>query len=216
MLELRNLARPPMLKPASLTLPQGECGVIMGASGSGKSLLARAIVDLDPNEGTVRWGKHVREATPAPQWRRLIAYVPAETGWWAADVATHFPADAPDRARLKDWITAVELKPDILERQVSHLSTGERQRLALVRALVMAPELLILDEPTGALDAKSRKKVEALMQELLAEGRTLLLITHDAAQARRLGQHFWRMEAGRLTPAPPPEPEPADQAEAPA
>ncbi len=216
MLQVRDLARPPMLKPASFTLPEGTCGVIMGASGSGKSLLARAIVDLDPNEGTVRWRDHVREATPAPHWRRLVAYVPAETGWWAADVATHFPADAPARAHMEDWITTLGLKPDILARQVSHLSTGERQRLALVRALIMAPEMLILDEPTGALDAASRNRVETLMRELLNEGRTLLLITHDAAQARRLGQHFWRLEAGRLTPSSPPEPEPANHAEPPA
>ena len=201
MLQVRALSRLPMLQPVTLTLPQGACGVIMGASGSGKSLLARAIVDLDPNEGTVRWRDTAREATPAPHWRRLVAYVPAESGWWAPTVAAHFPADAPDRAHLEDWITAVGLTPDILSRQAAHLSTGERQRLALVRALIMAPELLILDEPTGALDAASRQKVEALMHELLEEGRTLLLITHDTAQARRLGQHFWRMQAGKLTPA---------------
>ena len=85
------------------------------------------------------------------------------------------------------------------------LSSGQKQRLALIRALTMRPEALILDEPTGALDAQSRARVEELLRALLAEGRTLVLITHDAAQARRLGTHFWRMEAGRLSPMTAPE-----------
>ena len=198
MLELRGLARAPLLQPVNLTLPEGACGVIMGASGSGKTVLARAIVDLDPNAGTVRWRGQARERVPAPRWRRMIGYVPAETGWWAARVAAHFPADAPDAARLEDWLAALELDRAILQQPVAHLSSGQKQRLALVRALVMRPEVLILDEPTGALDAESRARVEALLRALLEEGRTLLLITHDAGQARRLGTHFWRMEAGRL------------------
>ena len=97
------------------------------------------------------------------------------------------------------WLETVGLAPDVLRRRVAHLSSGERQRLALVRALVMRPELLILDEPTGALDAENTARVEALLKALLEGGMTLLLITHDAAQARRLGRRFWRMEAGRLT-----------------
>lgn len=198
MLELRGVARPPLLQPVNLRLPEGACGIIMGASGSGKTVLARAIVDLDPTMGTVHWRGQTREEVPAPRWRRMIGYVPAETGWWAADVAAHFPADAPDAERLVEWLAALGLDRAILQQPVAHLSSGQKQRLALVRALVMRPEALILDEPTGALDAESRTRVEALLKELLAAGRTLLLITHDAAQARRLGTHFWRMEAGRL------------------
>jgi len=199
MLEVVALARPGLLHPATLRLEQGECGVIMGPSGSGKSLLARAIVDLDPNEGSVRWGGRARESMPAPAWRRLVGYVPAEPGWWAERAGAHFPADAPDAARVVAWLEAVGLTPDVLRRRVAHLSSGERQRLALVRALVMRPELLILDEPTGALDAASTARVEELLKTLLEGGMTLLLITHDAAQAARLGRRFWRMEAGRLS-----------------
>ena len=200
MLELRALARPPLLRPVHLTLPKGACGVVMGASGSGKTVLARAIVDLDPSEGLVRWRGQAREDMPASQWRRLIGYVPAESGWWAPKVAAHFPADAPDRKRLAEWLVAVGLDEAILHQPVAHLSSGQKQRLALARALIMRPEVLILDEPTAALDAANRARTEALLQELMAQGRTLLLITHDAAQARRLGTHFWRMEAGRLAP----------------
>ena len=205
MLEVRALARPPLLQPVNMTLPEGACGVIMGASGSGKTVLARAIVDLDPNEGEARWRGRSRASMPAPQWRRMIGYVPAETGWWAAEVAAHFPPDAPEKARLVEWLAALGLDKSILRRAVAHLSSGQKQRLALARALIMRPEALILDEPTGALDAESRERVETLLRGLLAEGRTLLLITHDAGQARRLGTHFWRMAAGRLSSMPAPK-----------
>ncbi len=200
MLEVTGLARPGLLRPVNMRLEQGTCGVIMGPSGSGKSLLARAIVDLDPNEGSVRWGGRVREEMPAPAWRRLVAYVPAEPGWWAERAAAHFPPDAPDAARTVAWLEAVGLAPEVLERRLAQLSSGERQRLALVRALVMRPELLILDEPTGALDAENTARVEDLLKALLEGGLTLLLITHDPAQAARLGERFWRMEAGQLSP----------------
>ncbi len=196
MLEVRQLARPGLLHPATLSISAGECGVVMGQSGAGKSVLARAIADLDPNEGDVLWQGQSRNAMPAPQWRRLVAYVPAESGWWAQRVGEHFVH--PDNA--DDLLTAVGLTTEAMNWSISRTSSGERQRLALVRALAMQPQALVLDEPTSALDASSRQKVEALLQRLLGEGVAILLITHDAAQARRLGSRFWRMEQGRLEP----------------
>ena len=192
MLRLENLSRPG-LTPVSLRLPAGACGVIMGASGAGKTLLARAIVDLDPNDGEAFWKDRARSAMPACQWRRLIGYVPAQSGWWADRVGEHFlkPVAA-------DTLSAVSLPPDALDWPVARLSNGEKQRLALLRALVADPEMLILDEPTAALDDETKERVEALLQQRLEDGLTLLLITHDKAQARRLGRHFWRFDSGRL------------------
>ena len=196
MLEILDIARPGLLEPVRLSLPPGECGVIMGASGSGKSLLARAIADLDPNEGDARWKGASRNAMPAYEWRGLVGYVPAEPGWWAERVGDHFPHPGEMDALL----AAVGLPEDAMHWLVARASSGERQRLALIRALAHAPEALILDEPTSALDEAARARVEALLKRLLKEGLALLLITHDAAQAARLGRRFWRMERGRLTP----------------
>ncbi len=193
MLRIENLSRP-WLHPVSLKLEAGACGIIMGPSGSGKTLLARAIADLDPNEGEVCWRGTARRAVPAPHWRRLIGYVPAESGWWADKVEEHFAA-APDPAAL---IAATGLDPRALGWPVARLSSGEKQRLALARALQLAPEVLILDEPTSALDAASKERVEALLMEKKRAGLTLLIITHDTGQASRLGDVFWRIEAGRV------------------
>ncbi len=192
-LRIENLTRP-RLEPVSLRLEEGRCGVIMGPSGSGKTLLARAIVDLDPNGGEVFWKDARRSRTPAPQWRRMIGYVPAETGWWADHVGDHFPFEE-DPAPL---LEATGLPAKALEWPVSRLSSGERQRLALARALLVRPPALILDEPTSALDAASKKKVEALLKKRQKAGLTLLVITHDRAQAKRIGDAFWRIENGRV------------------
>ena len=194
MLKIENLARPG-LKPVSLMLPAGAIGVLTGPSGSGKSLFARAVVDLDPNTGEIWWKGRARSAMPAPQWRRLVGYVPAESGWWAERVGAHFKA--PDA--MRPMLEAVGLPADAMDWPVSRTSTGERQRLALLRALEAEPEVLFLDEPTSALDAETAARVEALLLERRRAGLTLMIITHDPAQASRLGDIFWRIEKGAIT-----------------
>ncbi|MCH7539313.1 MAG: ATP-binding cassette domain-containing protein, partial [Proteobacteria bacterium] len=72
-------------------LESGECVALTGPSGSGKTLLLRALADLDPNEGRVTLDGAARERFPAPHWRRLVGYLPVESGWWADLVGDHFP-----------------------------------------------------------------------------------------------------------------------------
>ena len=132
--------------------------------------------------GQVSLAGVARERMPASAWRRLVTYVAAESGWWEEGVAAHF-ADL-DAARA--LLPRVRLDPALLQARVAQLSTGERQRLALLRAVVQRPRFLLLDEPTAALDAASREGVEQLLQALKAEGLGLLVVSHDAGQARRL------------------------------
>ncbi len=197
MLRTENLSRP-WLEPVNIRLPEGRIGVVMGRSGSGKTLLARAIVDLDPNAGEVWWKDVRRSAVPAPQWRRLVGYVPAESGWWADRVGEHFD----NKENIAALLEAVAMPADALDWPVSRLSSGERQRLALARALARRPEVLILDEPTSALDEATKENVEALLLSKREEGMTLLVITHDPGQAERLGDVFWRIEKGRVEETP--------------
>lgn len=197
MLSLHELATP-IVGPVSLTIPAGDCCVVQGASGAGKSLLLRAIADLDPATGEVTLDGTPRARWTAPDWRRQVALVPANSGWWAADVAAHFDEAASDRtARL---LEALGLSA-ALGWEVARLSTGERQRLALVRALAHQPRALLLDEPTAALDTGATAAVEALVGDCLAQGMAVLLITHDAAQAARLGDRRYEMAQGRLMEA---------------
>lgn len=193
LLAVRGLARPG-LAPASFDLAAGECLAVAGPSGAGKSLLLRAIADLDPNDGELTLDRRSRDAMPAPAWRRVVAYLPAESGWWGDRVGDHF-ADWSAAAPLAE---ALGLPADCRNWPVARLSTGERQRLALARALALEPRVLLLDEPTSALDPESRDAVEALVRRHLERGGAALWVTHDAEQAARVARRRMAMEAGRL------------------
>lgn len=197
-LRLRDL-RSPLAGPFDLSLDAGECVAVTGPSGSGKSLFLRMIADLDPHEGEVWLDGRPRRAMAPPDWRRHATYLAAESGWWADEVAAHF---APARLDAAGALAGrLGLKPELLAGPVLRLSTGERQRLALLRGLVLDPPVLLLDEPTGPLDEASVVRVEALLRERLDAGAALLLVTHDPAQAARLGRRRFRMAQGRLEPA---------------
>lgn len=183
--------------PFDLEVAGGECVAITGASGSGKSVFLRMIADLDPNEGEVLLDGAARDAMPAPAWRRRVVYAAAEPGWWSEAVEEHFPA----RAAALALAPRLGLTEAHLAGPVARLSTGERQRLALIRALTAEPDALLLDEPTGPLDADSTARVEALLAERLAAGLAILLVTHNVAQALRLGHRRLHMAERRLQPA---------------
>ena len=180
-----------------MSITAGECVALSGPSGSGKSLFLRAIADLDPCEGEVRLGSVTRETMPAPAWRRQVIYVAAESGWWADAVGAHF--ENPDAAAKT--VEDVALPREALGWPVSRLSTGERQRLALVRALALTPKVLLLDEPTSGVDPESTLRVERLLSRALARGTAVLLVTHDRDQASRMADRHMTMARGRLSPA---------------
>ena len=198
MLTVRALSRPG-LPTVSFDLDDGECIAVRGVSGSGKTLLLRAIADLDPNFGTVALDGRSREAMPAPHWRRLVTYVSSEPGWWADTVGAHF-IDWPVAQPL---IEAVGLPMGCRDWAVPRLSTGERQRLGLVRALVLRPKVLLLDEPTSGLDRDTVVSVERLIADHLSRGASAAWVTHDAAQARRVARRcLWIDRDGATEPTP--------------
>ncbi|MBP2292000.1 ABC transporter ATP-binding protein [Azospirillum rugosum] len=198
MLTVRDLSNR-VLQPACFRVDAGECVAVQGPSGAGKSVLLRAVADLDPAAGEVRLDGALREEMTAPEWRRRVTYLAAESGWWSDRVADHFsPADTPRAAPL---VEALGLPGEALGWPVSRLSTGERQRLALVRALVQEPRVLLLDEPTGALDLDATHRVEGLLRDALARGMGVLIVTHSPDQADRLAKRRLRVEAGRVREA---------------
>jgi putative ABC transport system ATP-binding protein len=171
-----------LLKPVSFNLSAGECIVVQGPSGGGKTLLLRALADLDPNEGEVYLEGRDRVTMSGPAWRRQVGYLPAEPGWWTETVGAHF-ADWPAALSVARQVGFVG---DPADWPVARLSTGERLRLALVRALIVGPKVLLLDEPTAALDPASVEAVEALVATRRKQGLAVVWVTHDLAQARRI------------------------------
>jgi UDP-glucose/iron transport system ATP-binding protein len=188
--ELRN----GLAGPFTFSVGAGECLAITGASGAGKTVMLRMIADLDPHEGTVVFDGTDRATLPAPQWRGLAALVPARSGWWDDTVAAHFH---PENEVARRALAADLLLPEALfARSIEEASTGERQRLALMRALLGEPRLLLLDEPTASLDPESTGAVEAVISRRLAAGTTVIWVTHDAAQASRIGDTTLHMRTG--------------------
>lgn len=184
------------LQPVSMEIPDG-CGLaILGPSGSGKTLLLRAIADLDPSAGTVVAEPLRRDRVPAPVWRRHVAYLPAESGWWSDTIGDHM-----DGAASRALLSRLGLPEEALDWPVARPSSGERHRLALVRALSRNPRVLLLDEPTAALDPAATALVEAELAARLGEGVSLLLVTHDPDQAARLGLPVRRMSGRSLAAA---------------
>lgn len=197
-LRIVNL-RSPIAGPFDLTLSAGECVAITGPSGSGKSLFLRMVADLDPSEGEVYLDGAERRGMTAPAWRHRVVYNAAEPGWWSETVADHFRGTAIEFALAT--APKLGLAPAQLGGLVVRLSTGERQRLALIRALALEPPILLLDEPTGSLDETSTQRVEALLRERLAAGTTIAMVTHSPEQAARLGHRHLRMADRQLVPA---------------
>ena len=180
--------------PFDLSVEAGGCAAITGPSGSGKSLFLRMIADLDDHQGEAFLDGEAQSTTPPAAWRRKVAYVAADSGWWADAVADHFkPALLPAARALAARLT---LAPELIDGLVARLSSGERQRLSIIRALVGDPPALLLDEPTASLDEASTAAVEAVLAERLASGSSLVLVTHNPAQAERLGTRRWRMHPG--------------------
>ncbi len=186
------------LGPVDLRLQAGELVQLTGASGAGKSLLLRAIADLDPNQGQVRLDDRGREAITPTDWRRQVAYVPAETAWWGLEVAEHLPMGW-ERSQAQAWLTRFALPEDALEWDVERLSSGERQRLGLPRAFLNRPRVLLLDEPTANLDLENTLRIERAVRAYLADtGGGALWVSHDTLQRNRLGGRILEIQAGRL------------------
>lgn len=167
---------------------------LTASSGAGKSRFFRAIADLVVNVGEVSLGDIKRTDISAPEWRRLVRYVSSEPAWWEATARAHFPAD-PTVTSLAEQFG---LAPALFDSPMDQLSSGERQRFGLVRAMVDNPPVLLLDEPTAALDSDSCKRVEAELLARAGDGCIVFIISHSDAQIERIADTVLTIEDGKV------------------
>jgi len=190
-----------LLHEVDLAIPADRTTVVVGPSGAGKSTLLRLCNRLEvPSEGTVSYrGTSLADLDPR-QHRRCVGMVFQRPVLFPGSAADNLRAADPDadHAALVDVLDAVGLDAALLERAADALSGGEAQRLCIARALLTSPEALLLDEPTSALDEDSRDEVEGLADRLRERGVTLVWITHDQAQAARLGDNVVALREGRV------------------
>jgi ABC-type multidrug transport system ATPase subunit len=181
--------------PLSIDIRAGECVCLSGPSGSGKTTLLRAIADLDIHDGRVLLDNAESASFRGSEWRRRVGMLPAESAWWYDRVGEHF--EVVDEQALAQ----LGFDPDIVERKIARLSTGERQRLALLRLLAGRPRALLLDEPTASLDPKSARRAEQLVAQYRQHERVpVLWVSHDPRQMKRVCDRRLHLLAGQLQP----------------
>ncbi|NUU02371.1 ABC transporter ATP-binding protein [Herbaspirillum robiniae] len=173
-----------LVGPVSFLLAKGQCLCVTGPSGAGKTRLLRLLADLDEGRGEVFLDGVARSAFTAPQWRARVLYQAAESSWWLPSVIAHFRPEQHDEA--VQLASRLGLGAERLAADVTQLSTGERQRALLVRSLLKKPDVLLLDEPSSALDAGNVARMEALLLEKMQGGLAMLLVTHSREQETRL------------------------------
>jgi putative ABC transport system ATP-binding protein len=223
-IELRGVSRrydggPPALDDVSLTVEAGESVAILGPSGSGKSTLLNLVAGLDrPTTGTVTVNgvrvDRLGEAAAARYRRAAVGLVfqffnllddltVADNVALPGQLAGMSGGEA--RRRAADLLEALGVDRHA-KAYPGRLSGGERQRVAVARALVNRPALLLADEPTGALDTASGEGVRKLITDLHADGQTILLVTHDLSLAESCATRTVRLIDGRIAADVPREP----------
>jgi putative ABC transport system ATP-binding protein len=200
-----------LLNDVNLHVESGARIVLSGPSGAGKTLLLRALARLDPvDEGTLRYQGQTVQHDAVPRYRSEVIYLHQRAALIgdSVEAALRMPYALKirrqqhfDRERAIRLLAALGRAADFLDKQVAELSGGEIQIAALVRALQLGPSILLLDEPTAALDGAAAAAVEQLIAGWLDEDgrRAMIWVSHNEAQAARVGRTAYRMEGGRLS-----------------
>lgn len=213
MIELRGVSKEyagvAALHPTDLAIAQGQTTVLIGPSGCGKSTILRMIAGLiEPTTGEVLFDG--QKVTPAnvTDIRRRIGYVIQDGGLFphltagqnVTLMARHLKRPASEiEPRLKELSALTHFPSDGLDRYPAELSGGQRQRVGLMRALMLKPDALLLDEPLGALDPMVRAALQSDLKTIFKDlGQTVLMVTHDLGEAAYLGDHIVLLREGRI------------------
>ena len=215
MLEIRDLRfrysahAPWVLDGVDLTLRDGEIGILLGRNGSGKTTLFKNILGIKkPESGSIRFDGEDLLSMKRRERARRIAYVPQSIHFGALSVfdtvlmgrVSYFgyKAGREDEAAVEEILREMKLE-DYAARNVEELSGGERQKIAIARALAQEPRLLVFDEPTGNLDiANEQLIVEEARRAAREKGIGILISLHDLNRALELGDRFFLMKGGKI------------------
>jgi osmoprotectant transport system ATP-binding protein len=213
MLKLQNIEKSfegkPVLSDVNLTVPQGATHALIGSSGSGKTTLLRITLGLIPfDKGYVKIDDHALLSFTPIQWADRIGYVPQDgglfphitgfrnvsliatlRGWGAQKIA----------ARVEELRKLVDLDPAVLGSFPFEMSGGQQQRVAIMRAAMMDPAVMLLDEPMAALDPLIRRSLQRELKSIFQRlGKTVLLVTHDLGEAVYLAEAITLLHEGRV------------------
>lgn len=207
----------PVVKNFNLTVPEGAFVTIIGSSGSGKTTVLKMVNGLvTPDEGRILIkGEDIREKDIIAL-RRQIGYAIQGSVLFPHLTVAQNIAYVPEllngrdktktQAAVRKWLAKVGLEESLLERYPAELSGGQQQRVGIARALAASPELVLMDEPFGAVDEITRGQLQDEIQSIhRQEGITILFVTHDIHEALKLGTQVLVMNQGEIQQYAPPE-----------
>ena len=213
MLELQNISKNfegrPVLAEVSLTVPKGATHALIGSSGSGKTTLLRITLGLIPfDQGYVKINDQALLSFTQVEWADRIGYVPQDGGLFPHISALNnvaliakmrgWPKSKID-ARVEELRRVVDLDAEILTHFPREMSGGQKQRVAIMRAAMMDPAVMLLDEPMAALDPLIRRTLQRELKSIFQRlGKTVLLVTHDLGEAVYLAEQITMLHEGRV------------------
>ncbi|MFV1983482.1 MAG: ATP-binding cassette domain-containing protein [Thiohalomonadales bacterium] len=166
---------------------------ISGDSGSGKSILLHALADMTPHSGTMTLDGVLSTEMKPNEWRKKVGLLTTNSFWWSTKISDHFESEDDD-----DFV-ALGLDYNLYHADVLRCSTGELQRLALIRLLANKPQVLLLDEPTANLDESNRYRVEELIHNYQQQYQVpIIWVSHDTRQLQRFTKNCYLIEDGQL------------------
>ncbi|MBF0265107.1 MAG: ATP-binding cassette domain-containing protein [Gammaproteobacteria bacterium] len=172
----------------SLHAESGDIIGISGTSGVGKSLLLKALADLIPHQGNIQLNNQSQDTIEPYIWRTKVMLVPAESQWWLETVNEHF------NILEEHTLSKLNLTKAIKDKQVHQLSTGEKQRLSVLRALEKQPDVLLLDEVSANLDLNNTIALEKVLIEFVQEQQGIIIwVSHDTHQLERICTKCYQM-----------------------
>ena len=213
MIEVRDVTKSfgpnRVLDRVTVSVPDGQTTVLLGPSGGGKSTLLRVMNGLvRPDSGEVRFGGQPLNASNARRLRHQLGYVVQDGGLFphltaAGNITLLARHLGVDGTRIRTGLVALcelaRLPPELLDRYPAELSSGQRQRVGLMRALMLDPAVLLLDEPLGALDPITRSQLQGHLRDIFRGlKKTVVLVTHDLAEAAYFADEVVLLAGGRL------------------
>jgi osmoprotectant transport system ATP-binding protein len=213
MLELQNISKTfegrLALSDVNLVVPQGATHALIGSSGSGKTTLLRITLGLIPfDQGYVKINGQALLSFTQVEWADRIGYVPQDGGLFPHitgknNVSLVAKLRGWSKSRIDDRVEelrkVVDLDPEILTQFPREMSGGQKQRVAIMRAAMMDPSVMLLDEPMAALDPLIRRSLQQELKSIFQRlGKTVLLVTHDLGEAVYLAEQITMLHEGRM------------------
>lgn len=202
-----------ILHDVTIDIPDGRVTALIGPSGAGKSSLLRLLNRLDdPVAGTIRYRGRPLASLPVGEHRRRVGFVFQMPVMFPGTVRDNLavaagiaavPSDEIDH-RMAESLRLAEVSGDLVDRESTRLSVGQKQRINIARALMTGPESLLLDEPDASLDPETAQKLMATIARLSIDGGvTVVAATHRVAEAREISSHAVMLDAGSVVEAGP-------------